>query len=171
MLHNSPASQYSAGGGSLRLVIAYAAADRNHLQQLSVRLARLRNGGTRTSIYAREVGAATSAEALAALERCDLLLALMSPELLATDYCASEELATAIGLHESGSLRIVPVILEPCAWRQSPLGRLRPLPQLGAAVSAAHDPAQAYREIVAGLRTIADQDCLPLDGDRAGTAS
>jgi hypothetical protein len=82
------------------------------------------------------------------------MLVLMSADFLATDYCDSEEMRSAIARHESGKLSIVPLILEPCDWKRSALGRLKPLPQGGLPVSAWKSTDAAFREIAAVLRGI-----------------
>jgi hypothetical protein len=78
----------------------------------------------------------------------------MSPDFLATDYCESEEMGSAIARHESGKLSIVPLILEACDWKRSALGRLKPLPQGGLPMGVCQSPDAAYREVAAVLRGI-----------------
>jgi hypothetical protein len=142
----------------MKLFIVFAAPDRDQLQRLKLGLVEVRGGESTWSHYERDASLRQSSESLAAIEACDLFLALMSPDFLASNYCAGQELATAIMLHEAGRLRIVPIILEACEWKESRLGRLKPLPKLGTPVSEWQDPEQAYREIVAGLRAIVQHE-------------
>ena len=60
------------------------------------------------------------------LEQADLILILMSADLLGCDYCWGVEVAAAMQRHHAGRARTVPVIVRACAWRTC-FPQLRPI--------------------------------------------
>ncbi|MBV9668324.1 MAG: hypothetical protein JO327_09365 [Nitrososphaeraceae archaeon] len=50
--------------------------------------------------------------------------------------------------------RIIPIIIRPCEWRQSPLGKFQPLPGKGLPVNDWKPQDKAYHEIEIGIRKI-----------------
>jgi len=88
-----------------------------------------------------------------ALEDSDLILLLVSADLLSSPYFTGAELARALERHRDGSAMVIPVILRPAAWT-GPLGHLQVLPSDGRPISTATDRDEAHREVVAGVRRV-----------------
>jgi hypothetical protein len=59
------------------------------------------------------------------LEKAEIILLLISPDFVASDYCWSREMARSMERHESGEARVIPVILRPVDWHKTPFGKLR----------------------------------------------
>jgi hypothetical protein len=73
------------------------------------------------------------------------------------DYCWGEEMTKALARHQLGEARVIPVILRPCRWQKTPLGRLQAVPKDGKPVSEWPNHDVAFDQIaVAVERTIAD---------------
>lgn len=60
----------------------------------------------------------------------------------------------SLELHEKGSLRVVPVIVAPCDWQSSPLGKLKALPTDGEPVSEWTNKDTALLDAVKQLRKL-----------------
>ena len=63
------------------------------------------------------------------LKTADVILLLVSSDFLDSEYCYTNEMELAIQRHEAGEAYIIPIILRPCEWKHSPLGRFHALPQ------------------------------------------
>ena len=63
------------------------------------------------------------------------LLLLASPYFIASDYCYDIEMKRALERHHKGEARVIPVILHPCDWQNTPFGKLRATPPDGKPVS------------------------------------
>src|SRR3981081_1929616 len=50
------------------------------------------------------------------LETAEIVLLLVSPDFLASDYCYEREMSRAIERHNHGSSTVIPVILRACDW-------------------------------------------------------
>ena len=93
----------------------------------------------------------------------------MSPDFLASEYCYEREMERALERNAHDEARVIPIIIEPCDWRSSPLSRLRVLPRDGRPISEWGNPNSAYLDIVTELRRIVANDgsqiASPLDPD------
>jgi hypothetical protein len=85
------------------------------------------------------------------LGRADVILFLVSPDFLASDFIYDEELTTALKRHERGSARVVPIILRPCAWHRSPIGQLQALPKDAKPITTWTNRDSAWTNVGDGL--------------------
>ena len=147
----------------MRVFLSYSHNDGEALRRLRTHLAPLRRQGHIDAWYDREIlaGDELDAEVAEELESCQLFLLLVSPDFLASDYCYEREMNRALERHEIGEARVVPIIIEPCDWRSSPLGRLKALPNDGVPVSEWPNQNSAYLDMVNELRRIVTADDAP----------
>lgn len=81
--------------------------------------------------YDRELlpGSEWDAEIERQLNSADIILLLVSPSFMASEYCWSKEMRWAISRHDTGDAYLVPIIAEPTpGWETTPLGTLLALP-------------------------------------------
>src|SRR5205814_10402112 len=52
------------------------------------------------------------------LEEADIILLLVSPYFIASDYCYEVEMKRALERHEQGEARVIPFVLHPYAWQR-----------------------------------------------------
>lgn len=91
------------------------------------------------------------------LNAADLILVLVSPDFLASNYAYDVELKRAMERHEAGEAVVVPVILRPCDWASSPLAKLQALPSDARPVTSWPSRAEAFKNIAEGVRLIAER--------------
>jgi len=140
----------------MKAFISYSHKDAAHLNRLHTHLATLRREGSITEWYDRVIltGGKMDLEIMGQLEGSDLFLALVSPDFLNSNYCYEKEMEKALQLHETGAIRIVPVILEPCDWQSTPLGKLKAVPKDGKPVAEWQNENTAFLDVVTELRRI-----------------
>lgn len=143
----------------LSLFISYSHRDDGLRQRLDAHLALLKRQQVFDVWHDRRIvaGQAWAGEIDQALERADVVMLLVSADFLASDYCYDTEVARALQRHDEGSARVVPVILRPCDWQSSPLGRLQALPLDGVPVASHADIDVAMTEVAQRLRALADE--------------
>ncbi|HWW74826.1 MAG TPA: tetratricopeptide repeat protein [Pyrinomonadaceae bacterium] len=89
------------------------------------------------------------------LESADILLLLVSPDFLASDYCYDIEVTRAMERHEAGEARVIPVILRHCDdWQSAPFGKLQALPKDARPVKDWPDRDKAFADVAAGIRHV-----------------
>ena len=147
----------------MNVFISYSHSDEAAVLRLRTHLATLRNEGTITEWYDRKILPGEDIDIMISrhLESSDLFLLLISPDFLASDYCTKKEMKRALERHESGHAKVVPIIVEPCDWKNTTLASLKALPKDGKPVRQWRNEDEAYLDIVQELRRMPEADPLP----------
>ncbi|WP_367388193.1 TIR domain-containing protein [Lewinella sp. LCG006] len=93
-------------------------------------------------------GQSWSKEIEFALGEADIVLFLVSADLMATDFVMDTELPIALSRHQQGLATIIPVIMRPCQWTVSAFGELQAVPHKGNPVSTYSNEDEALNEVV-----------------------
>jgi hypothetical protein len=88
------------------------------------------------------------------LQTAPIILLLISPDFIASDYCYSNELDQAIKLHEARLARVIPIILRPTDWKDTPFNRLQALPRDAKPISRWADTDEALLDVAKGIRRV-----------------
>jgi hypothetical protein len=62
------------------------------------------------------------------LNTANIILLLISPDFMHSEYCYSVEMKQALNRHENGSARVIPIILRHVEHEDAPFSRLQALP-------------------------------------------
>lgn len=118
---------------SIDIFISYTHADESYRQQLETHLIALQRQGLIRIWHDRKIapGAERAREIDSHLNAAHLILLLVSPDFIASDYCYGDEVTRAMERHEAGDARVIPIIVRPTYWQNTPLGKLLPLPTDG----------------------------------------
>jgi len=141
------------------LFFSYSHRDEAMRDELEIHLAMLKRQGLLRAWHDRRIGAGEDVhgEISEHIEQADIILLLASPYFLASDYCYDVELKRALARHDAGEARVIPVILQPCDWTNSPLSRLRATPRDGRPVSKFSNIHDAFLEVTTDIRAAAEQ--------------
>ena len=85
------------------------------------------------------------------IEQADIILLLMSPDFLASDYCYDKELQRALERHDAGEVRVIPIVVREVNWLLSPFSTLQALPKDARAITTWADPDLAWRSVEEGI--------------------
>jgi WD40 repeat protein len=90
------------------------------------------------------------------LNEAEVILLLVSPDFINSDYCYSIEMKRAIERHEQGEAHVIPIILRPVYW-QGVLGQLQALPTDANPVMSSGWQYQdeAFFNVTEGIRNVA----------------
>jgi tetratricopeptide (TPR) repeat protein len=91
------------------------------------------------------------------LEAADIILLLVSPDFLASDYCNDIEMCRALERHAEGKARVIPIILRPADWQTASFGKLQCLPKRAQAVTEWRSKDKAFLDIARGIRRAANE--------------
>ncbi|MBF0424587.1 MAG: toll/interleukin-1 receptor domain-containing protein [Magnetococcales bacterium] len=144
---------------AIEVFISYAHEDKNFRKALNNQLMPLKRVGLVSVWHDRMIAAGTEWESQidAALERCQIVLLLVSPNFFASDYCYGKEAKRALERHHAGEARVIPVILKPCEWQIDPLAKLQALPEDGKAVTSWKTHDHAWVQVAKAIREIATE--------------
>ncbi len=134
----------------------YARKDQEFLQDLKTQLKSLEREGLITVKADIDIspGAEWETNIIHHLEVADIILLLISPDFIASDYCFNEEMRRALIRHEQGTARVIPVIVRPASWLKMPFGKLQALPKDAAPISTWQDRDTAFLNVAKGIRTV-----------------
>jgi hypothetical protein len=155
---------------SVSISFCYAHEDETLLKQLKAHLRPLQRQGLITVWYDRDISAGTEWEQhiKEQLSSAQIILLLVSPDFMDSDYCYGIEMQRALERHRRGEARVIPVIMHPVYWQGEPLGKLQALPTDGKPVMSAlwHSIDEAFFDVkkafAQSLRYLAHSLFLPL---------
>ena len=90
------------------------------------------------------------------LDTAHIILFLVSPDFIASDYCYSKEMKRAMARYEAGEAQVVPVILRSVLWKNMPFGELQALPTGAIPVISSqwHNQDDALLDIAFGIQKV-----------------
>jgi len=138
---------------------SYSHKDEDLRDQLETQLAALKRQGVIETWHDRRIGAGEELHYAIddRINSCDVILLLVSPDFIASDYCYDVEMRRAMKRHEEGSATVIPVILRACDWHGLPFGRLNAVPKDGRPVKSLPDIDEAFLQVAKAVRTVAEK--------------
>jgi len=142
---------------------SYTYADKALREQLEVHLSLLQRQGLISGWRDRVIvsGADWAVEIDKHLETAWIILFLISPDFLASDYCYGIEVQRALERHHNGKAQVIPIILRPVDLEGAPFAHLQCLPHNAKAVTTWQNPDEAFLTIAEGLHQIIEQQRIP----------
>jgi hypothetical protein len=115
----------------IEIFVCYARKDEKFVKKIKTHLNPLQRQGRVNIWHDRNINAGIQwqHEIDVHLNTAQIILLLVSPDFMASNYCYSIEMKRAMERHESGEARVVPIILRPLhGWEEGPFGKLQALP-------------------------------------------
>ena len=133
----------------LRLFYSYSHKDENLRNELETHLKLMNRQHLISSWYDRniEAGDDWKRNIDENLERADIILLLVSPDFIASDYCYEVEMKRAMERHAKREARVIPIIVRDVSWTLSPVSELQALPRNGKAITLWDDKDSAWRSV------------------------
>ena len=138
-----------------KLFISYSTKDEALYKELETHLLKLKSSGSLHSWYDRKIIGEKWDQVISdKLETSDIVLLLVSPNFLNTDYFYESEVKRAVELHQEGRLELIPVILREADIGDTPIAKLETLPPQGMSVTSSYweNKNQAFSVVVEALR-------------------
>jgi tetratricopeptide (TPR) repeat protein len=138
----------------LKVFLSYSHKDRALLEQLLTHLSQMQREGVALVRHDGDIkaGGDWKTEIDADLNTADIILLLVSPDFLASEYCALET-RRAMERLQAGEAQVVPVILRHTQdWERTEFGRLQALPSGAKPVVEHRWRDRAFGDVVKGVR-------------------
>ncbi len=138
----------------LSLFISYSHRDESLKQELEDHLALLKRQEKIRPWQDRQIEAGTewNDQIREALDAADIILLLVSPRFMNSDFCYGKEMQRAMQRHHNGDARVMPIILTPTDWKGAPFDKLQVLPKDGKPVVDWPNHDAAFVDVVKGIR-------------------
>ncbi|MEO0708423.1 MAG: toll/interleukin-1 receptor domain-containing protein, partial [Cyanobacteria bacterium J06649_5] len=99
-----------------------------------------------------EAGHEWDAEIKAHLDSAHIILLLITPRFIASEYCFCQEMTRAMERHEEGTARVISIIMKHCDWKDTPFSKLQVVPKDAKPVTAWDDRDEALLNAVQSIR-------------------
>jgi hypothetical protein len=140
----------------IRLFYSYSHKDETLRDELEEHLSLLKRQGYIIGWHDRRIGAGEEwrGQLDRNLEEAQVILLLISPSFLASDYCYDIETKRALERHEQSEAKVIPILLRPCDWKGAPFGKLQGLPIDLKPVTSWLNRDEAFTNVAQGIRRI-----------------
>jgi tetratricopeptide (TPR) repeat protein len=136
----------------VKIFFCYAHEDEQLLNTLKNHLFPLKRTGLIDIWHDRDISAGTDWEQQikSHLNEAQIILLLVSPDFMVSDYCYGIEMQRALERHDLGEARVIPVILRHVYW-EGVLGKLQALPTDARPVKSWPDLDEALYNVTEGI--------------------
>ncbi len=152
---NSTKTSHSANANSKevrpkKMFISYSKSDKAYLEEFKKQLSPYRRQNLVEIWDDSKIGPGEEWDNVIKRELAvaNIIVLLISADLIATDYIWDVEMKEAMERHERKEATVVPVIIRPCAWENAPFGKLNALPEKGVPVEKWTNKDEAWTQVV-----------------------
>ncbi|HEY0754917.1 MAG TPA: TIR domain-containing protein [Ktedonobacteraceae bacterium] len=143
---------------SIEIFFSYAQADEELRERLSKHLRVWEKQGLLSSWHAQAIDAGTERqhEIDRHLNAAEIILLLISPDYIASDYLHDHEVARAMQRQRSGDAHVLPIILRPVNWKDAAFGELQSFPEDGKPIVSQQNMDEAFQLIAEQIKLLAE---------------
>ena len=142
-------------GKGVNIFISYSHKDSEYKDRLERHLAGLKRYSNVNTWVDQQIlpGQLWEKEIETQLRNANIIIQLVSADYLASDFCM-KELEIAIERDKSSEAVLIPIIVRPCLWQTTSLGKIQVLPPEGKPVSSWQNEDEAFAMVVEGIRRV-----------------
>jgi len=136
------------------LFFSYSHKDEALRNELETHLSMLKREGLIEAWHDRKILAGDELNGVidAKLDSAEVVLLLISPDFLASNYCYDVEVKRAMERHARGACRVIAIILRPCDWKNTPFAKLLVTPKDGKPITKWPNQDEAFLDVVQQIR-------------------
>jgi tetratricopeptide (TPR) repeat protein len=144
------------GEFEIEIFCCYAREDQRWMEHLRKHLKPLERSGSIKVWSDTDIKAGDNREMEVAkhLNAAHIILLLVSADFIASDYCDSKEMRRAMERHAQQEARVIPIILRPTHWKDTPFAGIEPLPKNAEPVTKWKSEDDALFTIVKGIKLV-----------------
>ncbi len=142
----------------LEIFCSYSHRDEELRKELKKHLKMLERRGLVTVWHDRQIGAGEEWKDKIDehLESADIILLLISPDFIDSDYCYDIEMTRAMERHEAREARVIPIFLRHVNWKGAPFGKIQGLPTNIKPVTSWPDKDEAFEIVSSGVEKLVE---------------
>jgi HEAT repeat protein len=143
----------------VKIFFCYAHEDEALLNKLKAHLRPLQRQGLIDVWHDRDISAGTEWEQEISkhLNEAQIILLLVSPDFMNSDYCYSVEMKRAMERHEREEAYVISIILRPVYWQGATFAKLQALPSNAKPVKTWPDQDKALLNVAEGIRKVIEE--------------
>ncbi len=147
----------SGKGSAPKVLVSYARNDAAFFEELSAHLSILQRKGLIQLWHEGRINAGEAwADAISSqIHSADIFILLVSADFLASNFIWDRELSLILKRQQEGKASVIPIILRPCLWLESPLANFQALPFDGKPIALSPNPDKSWLSIAKHVEQVA----------------
>jgi TIR domain len=144
----------------VKIFFCYAREDEAFLINLKSQLISLQREGLVDELWHdRDISAGSEweCEIDEHLNTAHIILLLVSPDFMTSEYCYSKEMKRAMERHHRREARVIPIILRPVDWKGTPFRKLQALPKDAKPIKSWDYQEEAFFNVAKGVRKVVEE--------------
>jgi hypothetical protein len=139
------------------VLVSYARNDVTFFEELSAHLSLLQRKGVINFWHEGRIRAGDAwADVIESqVQQAEIFILLVSADFLSSEFVWGHELPALLERQRKGKARIIPVIIRPCLWQESPIAALKIFPTDGKPVSGSPNPDRAWVSLARYVEEVA----------------
>jgi hypothetical protein len=135
--------------GAPSVLVSYARRDNDFFEELATHLKVLQRKGKIEFLQEGRIRAGDEWDETIKrqIQQASIFILLVSPAFLSSDFIWESEFPEMLERHEQGMAVIIPVIVRPCTWKETPIRSLQVLPSGGKPVSLSPNPDRVWTTV------------------------
>ena len=138
----------------IEVFYSYSHEDEKLRDELQKHLANLKRQRIITEWYDRDISAGREwdEEIKRHLDSARVILLLISPDFMNSDYINDVEIKRAMERHRLGEARVIPIVLRPVDWEGAPFSELQSFPSDLRPITVWENMDEAFVDVIKGIR-------------------
>jgi len=91
------------------------------------------------------------------LNTAHIILLLISPDFIASEYCYSKEMTQALERHNKGEAHVIPILLRPVNLQRMPFGKIQSLPTNAKPIKKWANRDDAFLNVANGIESVIEK--------------
>jgi tetratricopeptide (TPR) repeat protein len=143
---------------AINVFYSYAQEDAALANELDNHLAAMKRSKQIIGWHNRDIqaGAEWKQEIDEHLNTAQIILLLISPDFMASEYCYGTEMTHAMERHNSGESRVIPIMLRPVDTKGAPFSGIKMLPSVHGPVTSWPNHDEAFFNVAQGIREVVE---------------
>jgi uncharacterized membrane protein HdeD (DUF308 family) len=143
----------------VRLFFSYSHRDERYLDRLKTHLVGLSRQGLIEEWHDRKIAPGQEWDKAIDenLQASEIVLLLVTPDFMRSEYVSEKEIKKAIEKHERGEARVIPIIVRPADWHWAPFGQLQALPKDAKPITEWSNRDRAWLDVIRGIRKAVEE--------------
>ena len=140
----------------VEIFYSYSHKDEKLRDKLELHLKLMQRQGLIVNWHDRKIGPGNEWENSISdhLDSAQIILLLISPDFIGSNYIYDIELKRAMERHEAEEAQVIPIILRPCDWKTASFSKLQALPRDGKPIVKWGNRDEAFLQIASEIRDL-----------------
>lgn len=144
---------------TVKIFVSYSEKDETLKRKLLLHLSPMKRQGIIESWDLQQIraGDKRDEEILKHLDEANIILCLISPDFVASDYCYTQEMLRALEKQKLGEVEVIPILLRSVDWQKTPLRALQVIPRDHKSIADRYNKGKIFTEVAREIARVVEE--------------